>query len=201
MPEEPEDKITLEVLAITDVPQPDTYALILIEKGGEYRKLPILIGLPEAQSVAVRLQGLRSPRPLTHDIFMTLALSFQIEMVEAIVYKCVDGIYYSQIVCKRNDKVIYIDSRTSDAVALAIRFNAPIYTYNSVFTATWEKLNDTAQSTKPLPVENGVNLSLTDVDSLKKMNDDVLNELMQNAISQENYEIASIIRDIIKSRK
>lgn len=201
---EPESKIQLQVLGITNASHPDMYTLLLGETSGEGRKIPIIIGLPEAQSIAVRLQGLRSPRPLTHDIFMTMALSFQIEMIEAIIYKCANGVFFSQVVCKREEKIIYIDSRTSDAVALAIRFNAPIYTYNSVFEEALEKLQEltsTMVNNRSEEKEEAQDIDLTDRDSLSSLDDKTLQELMQKAISEEDYEQASIIRDVLNSRK
>ncbi|MDO4461335.1 MAG: bifunctional nuclease family protein [Bacteroidia bacterium] len=188
MQDNPEEKIPIQVLGVTDSPRPEMYILLIEEKGGMGRRLPILIGIPEAQAIAVRLHGLRSPRPLSHDLFMTLALSYQIEMIEAIIYKVVNGVFFSQVVCKRDSKVVYIDSRTSDAIALAIRFNAPIYTYDSVF----QEASTTSIMAK---VVNKLDVTLQDMDS------DSLQQLMDKAIEEEDYERAGAIRDILNKRK
>jgi len=109
--------------------QTGAYALILSEEFGG-RKLPIIIAKAEAQSIAIALEvNIKPPRPLTHDLFKSFADSFSIIIKEVIIHKLVDGVFYSSLVCVRDNKEVLIDSRTSDAVALAIRFNAPIYTY------------------------------------------------------------------------
>lgn len=202
MQEDPEDKIPLRVLGISNASRPDMYALLLAERGGNGRRLPIIIGLPEAQSIAVRLHGLRSPRPLSHDIFMTLALSFQIEMVEAIIYRLVDGVFFSQVVCRQDSKVIYIDSRTSDAVALAIRFNAPIYTYESVLQASTSMAQHSIASlSSQHEAKEEDSPSQRDNIDLQNLDNESLQNLMNKAIEEENYEQASIIRDILNNRK
>ncbi|MCQ2202143.1 MAG: bifunctional nuclease family protein [Bacteroidales bacterium] len=214
MNENTEKKIRLEVLGLTNASRPEFYALILAENGGMDRRIPIIIGLPEAQSIAVRIQGLHSPRPLSHDIFMTMALSFKIEMVEALIYKLQNGIFYSQIVCRQDDKIAYIDSRTSDAVALALRFNAPIYTYNSVLDEALIRIQnlqvafdgvDMSQYSQESPINErqGANTDqLIDMDrtDLEQLPSDKLHQLMERAIVLEKYEEAGLIRDILKQR-
>lgn len=201
-----EKKIPVEVIGITNASRPEFYALILAERGGDERRIPIIIGLPEAQAIAVRIQGLHSPRPLSHDIFMTMAISFQIEMVEAIIYKLHNGVFYSQVVCKQGDKIAYIDSRTSDAVALAIRFNAPIYTYDNVLDEALKQIQsiqstfEGAQMTPPQQEQDDSELTNASREVLETLSAERLNKVMQEAIQEENYEQASIIRDILNQR-
>lgn len=205
-----EKKIRLEVMGLTNSSRPEFYALILAESNGGNRRIPIIIGLPEAQAIAVRIQGLHSPRPLSHDIFMTMALSFKIEMVEAIIYKLQNGIFYSQIVCRQDDKIAYIDSRTSDAVALALRFNAPIYTYDSVLECALTQIQNLQVAFDGIDVtpEGGEQPSENDCDKLinlaraelEQMSTEKLHLVMERAITTERYEEAGIIRDILKQR-
>jgi hypothetical protein len=173
------------------------YALILEEVDGK-RRLPVIIGTSEAQSIAIQMEGLKPFRPLTHDLFTSLALSFKIEILEVNIVKLEEGIFYSEIVCKRELAKIKIDSRTSDAVALALRFNAPIYIDESillkagiVFDETGEKADSDQQEEEPAK-------SQTDFSdySLKE-----LNTMLNEAIENEEYEKASMIRDELKKRK
>lgn len=205
-----EKKIRVEVLGITNASRPEFYALILAERGGKERRIPIIIGLPEAQSIAVRIQGLHSPRPLSHDIFMTMALSFRIEMIEAIIYKLHNGVFYSQIVCRQDDKIAYIDSRTSDAVALAIRFNAPIYTYDNVLDEALNQIQSiqttfegaSMASSHEMTEERDADAELINAprEELEKIDSTRLQHIMSLAIKDEKYEQAGIIRDILNQR-
>lgn len=173
------------------------YALILEEVDGK-RRLPVIIGTSEAQSIAIQMEGLKPFRPLTHDLFTSLALSFKIEILEVNIVKLEEGIFYSEIVCKRELAKIKIDSRTSDAVALALRFNAPIFIDESillkagiVFDETGEKADSDQQEEEPAK-------SQTDFSdySLKE-----LKTMLNEAIENEEYEKASMIRDELKKRK
>jgi len=173
------------------------YALILEEFDGK-RRLPVIIGTSEAQSIAIQMEGLKPFRPLTHDLFTSLALSFKIEILEVNIVKLEEGIFYSEIVCKRELAKIKIDSRTSDAVALALRFNAPIFIDESillkagiVFDETGEKADSDQQEEKPEKAQT----NFSDY-SLKE-----LKTLLNEAIENEEYEKASMIRDELKKRK
>ena len=181
------NKIQLEVLGLSNHNRQDAFALILSEVGGN-RRLPIVIGLPEAQSIAVRLENIRPARPLTHDLLYNMATTFGIDILEIVVHDLRDGIFYSKLVCRRDGELVEIDSRTSDAVAIALRFGCPIYTYDDVMrraSIICGSNNDSHQQ---------------DAQRLVNMDDRQLKSLMNEAIVNEDYERASKIRDILNSR-
>src|SRR6056297_869370 len=127
-------KIKLSVLGISySQTQSGAYALVLNEEKGE-RRIPIIIGGFEAQSIAIQLEGLKPPRPLTHDLFKSFADIFGIELKEINIYKLEEGVFYSNLICNKNGKEIQVDARTSDAIALALRFNCPIYTTEEILS-------------------------------------------------------------------
>jgi len=172
------------------------YALILEEEDGN-RRLPVIIGTAEAQSIAIQLENLKPYRPLTHDLFVSMANSFHIEVVEVNIIKLEEGIFYSEIVCKRDNAVIKIDSRTSDAVAIALRFRVPIYVTAEIMNKAAMVFDDeTANS------ENEKNTEYEPKETkLQNFNKEELNKKMQEAIKNEDYELASLIRDEINRRK
>ncbi|MDX9924963.1 MAG: bifunctional nuclease family protein [Ignavibacteriaceae bacterium] len=173
------------------------YALILEEANGK-RRLPVIIGTSEAQSIAIQLEGLKPYRPLTHDLFTSLAFSFKIEILEVNIVKLEEGIFYSEIICKRELVKIHIDSRTSDAVALALRFNAPIYIDESILQKAGIVFEDSEDKINP---ENPDDKSEKIEDKLTEFSDKELKLLLDEAIENEEYEKASQIRDEIKKRK
>lgn len=180
-------KIQLEVLGLSSHNRSDAFALVLSEVNGN-RRLPIVIGLPEAQSIAMRLEHVQSPRPLTHDLFFSFAMSFGVTVDEVLLYDLRDGIFYSKIICRQGVSITEVDARTSDAVAIALRFDAPIFTYEHVLRRAGIVLSEsTGQYARP-------------VDEFEEMSDDNLTELMKAAIAAEDYERASKIRDILQKR-
>src|SRR5665647_2165553 len=125
-------KVKLNILGLSvSQSQSGAYALVLAEENGD-RRIPIIIGPIEAQSIAIQLEGLKPPRPLTHDLFKQMATAFDIVISEVIIYKLEEGIFYSELICVKNGKQVIIDSRTSDAVALSLRFGCPIYTTEEI---------------------------------------------------------------------
>src|ERR1035437_5302838 len=125
-------KVKLNILGLSySQTQTGTYALVLSEAEGT-RRIPIIIGAVEAQAIAIQLEGLKPPRPLTHDLFLNVALAFNIEIKEVLIHKLEEGIFYAEIVCEQNKNRIRVDSRTSDAIALALRFECPIYTTEDI---------------------------------------------------------------------
>lgn len=173
------------------------YALILEEEDGK-RRLPVIIGTSEAQSIAIQLEGLKPYRPLTHDLFVSMASSFHVEVLEVNIIRLEEGIFYSEIICKRENAKIKIDSRTSDAVAIALRFKAPIFVKESIMT----KAGMLFDEDKGKFVENSEDSKSKDTE--KKyidMTDDELNKLMEESVKNEDYETASLIRDEFKKRK
>ena len=172
--------------------------MVLAEEDGD-RRIPIIIGPVEAQSIAIQLEGLHPPRPLTHDLFKNMAQAFQIELIEVIIYKLEEGIFFSELICEQNGTHIAIDSRTSDAVALALRFKCHIYTSEEILSKAGivieitENFEDaTSEDTEP----EGDPKNKYELFSLKE-----LEKLLQEAIHDEKYEVASEIRDEISRRK
>jgi uncharacterized protein len=193
-------KIKLNVLGLSvSQTQTGAYALVLAEEDGD-RRIPIIIGPVEAQSIAIQLEGLHPPRPLTHDLFKNMAQAFQIELIEVIIYKLEEGIFFSELICEQNGTHIAIDSRTSDAVALALRFKCPIFTTEDILSKAGivievsDNFEEDAISDAFEPEEGSKNKY--ELFPLKE-----LERLLQEAIHDEKYEVASEIRDEISRRK
>tara|TARA_S200000501_G_scaffold346129_1_gene359302 strand:+ start:868 stop:1464 length:597 start_codon:yes stop_codon:yes gene_type:complete len=182
--------------------QNGAYALILSELEGE-RKLPIVIGTNEAQSIAIAIEKeIKPPRPLTHDLFKNFCVRFDIKIKQVIIHKLVDGVFYSSVICERDGIEEVIDSRSSDAIALAIRFEAPIYTYENILEKAGvviklEKEIDEKSLLKELFSEEN---SEVENSELKVKTTKELEELLKIAVQNENYESAAKIRDEISNR-
>ena len=201
--------ISLKVKGISySETQSGAYALILSEKDGN-RKLPIIIGGFEAQSIAIAIEDeIKPSRPLTHDLFKNFANKFNINIKKIIIHKLLDGVFYSSIICERNKIEEVIDSRTSDAIALALRFKAPILTYNSIlekagFTASIKsnknlKTTDENWNQEFFSQNIEKNLIPKDFDKIKTSE---LKSFLNKMVSKENYEQAAKLRDEILKRK
>jgi bifunctional DNase/RNase len=189
------EKVKVEIIGLSySQSQTGAYALIL-GVVGENKRLPIIIGGFEAQAIAIELEKMKPARPLTHDLFKNFAEKLGVVIKEVIINKFQEGIFYSLLVCEKEDEVFYLDSRTSDAVALALRFHCPIYCDKSIID------------------EAGIDISQNEMEELgsEPIEDasapfsshtlDELEELLQKAVEEENYEEASKIRDEIKRRK
>lgn len=193
-------KIALDIVALShSVSQSHNYAVVLAEREG-HRRLPIVIGSFEAQAIAVAMERMTTNRPLTHDLFKNTLDTFQIDLQEIIINNLVEGVFYASLVCLRAGEVVEIDSRTSDALALAVRFNCPIYTYDFVMDEAGVVLEEEGPgaagetgSTRKSRGKRQKGLSSYSVEALSKMLDEVLGE--------ENYEKAAEIRDEIKRRE
>lgn len=189
-------KIKLEIIGMSySQSQSGAYALILGEVGGE-RRLPIIIGGFEAQAIAIELEKMQPTRPLTHDLFKRFANSYNIVLKEVIINKFSEGVFYSELVCDDGTGEKIIDSRTSDAVALALRFGCPIYTYEPILAVAGvvmeeEQVNKDIEDEIDEQGEHQYNQYT--VKELKK--------LLQQAVEKEEYEKASLIRDEIKRRE
>ncbi len=183
--------------------QNGAYALILSEIEGE-RKLPIVIGTNEAQSIAIAIEKeIKPPRPLTHDLFKNFCVRFDIKIKQVIIHKLVDGVFYSSVISERDGIEEIIDSRSSDAIALAIRFEAPIYTYENILEKAGvvlkiEKEIDEKSLLKELFSDEKA--ETTTIDDLKEKSKKELEELLKIAVQNENYESAAKIRDEISNR-
>jgi bifunctional DNase/RNase len=189
-------KVKLRLLGITfSQVQAGAYALILAENEGA-RRVPIMIGTPEAQSIAIFLERLRPPRPITHDLFISLTKTLNIRIKEVFIYKYEDGVFASELIFDDGTKEIHLDSRTSDAIAIAIRANADIYITEKIMSEVSIELEDEEEFTE----EMEDNLKKTDL-TLDKMNFDELKKALEEAVTMENYEKASYIRDLINKLK
>jgi uncharacterized protein len=189
-------KLSIESLVYSQT-QSGAYVLVLIEDPGT-RKLPIVIGTAEAQAIAIALEGMYPPRPLTHDLFVNFASAYNINIIEVMITKLEEGIFYSELICESFANRIKIDSRTSDAVALAIRFKCPIYANESVLSMAGISSNDFGKTPNDLAENESDSV---DQKSFEEMELPELEHLLNNAISSENYELASQIRDEINKRK
>ncbi|EDM43561.1 hypothetical protein SCB49_08223 [unidentified eubacterium SCB49] len=192
--------------------QNGAYALILNEVDGE-RKLPIIIGAFEAQSIAIALEKeIQPPRPLTHDLFKNFADRFDIIIKQVIIHKLVDGVFYSSIICEREGIEEIIDARTSDAIALALRFDAPIFTYKDILDNAGVYLKAGSSEEKPSEVEKEDALiedliigeetetEKTATDKFAKFSKKELNTMLEKAVSDEDYEKAARLRDELSKR-
>ena len=190
-------KVELQVINITNSQaQVGAFAMLLGEVDGE-RQLPIIIGPAEAQATALYLKGVKTPRPLTHDLFITSLTIQGASLIRVLIYKAKDGIFYSYIYLKKDEEIIRIDARTSDAVALAVRADCPILIYESILE----------QECLHMSSEERTRSEETDNDEVAEEEHDLpgatsrtLEEALEQAIKDENYELAAQIRDQINSR-
>ncbi len=185
--------------------QNGAYALILSEVEGE-RKLPIVIGAFEAQSIAIALEKeIKPPRPLTHDLFKNFADRFEILVKQVIIHKLVDGVFYSSIICERDGIEEIIDARTSDAIALALRFHAPIFTYKNILdqAGIYLKVNPREEQEEDFSVEDLIadEIEQSEETSFKELSLTELQRMLGQAVQDEDYELAAKIRDEISKRQ
>jgi bifunctional DNase/RNase len=193
------DKTKLKILGITfNQVQAGAYALILAEEKGN-RRVPIIIGTPEAQSIALFLEHLTPPRPLTHDLFSAFIQLMSITLKEVNIHKYEDGVFFSEMIFNDGKKDIFLDARTSDGIALALRLSAPIYMANDIMkdvSIEWEldfeedEANDTTEQS-----------AQKQIISLDKLSPEKLQKILNEAVVNENYEKASYIRDLINEKK
>jgi len=190
------------------------FALVLNESKGQ-RKLPVVIGGFEAQAIALALQkNIKTSRPLTHELFKGFADKFEIKLKQVIIHKLVDGVFFSNMVCEKDGNTVTIDSRTSDAIAMALRFNAPIFTYESILNEVgfesdfkYDKKIDITEADPFLNLEKNDDESLKEIyfnpDDVKLENISLikLKEMLDKSLAKEDYEFSAKIRDEIKSRK
>jgi bifunctional DNase/RNase len=190
-------KIALEIADIKPSGSAQgAYALVLNELDGS-RKLPIVIGGSEAQAIAIELENMTPSRPLTHDLFKSFAHAFGIQVEEVIIYNLIEGIFFAKVITVQDGKRAEIDSRTSDAVALAVRFKCPIYCYDFILDTAG--VNE--QEIREEYIENDDLLEEEDEPSRSTMSVDELEQELERAIEKEDYERASELRDEIDRRK
>jgi bifunctional DNase/RNase len=196
-------KIKLDIVGLSySQTQSGAYALVLGEVSGR-RRLPIIIGSFEAQAIAIEIEKMTPSRPLTHDLFKSFAQAYQIEVQEIIIYNLVDGIFYSKLICNDGKRSVEIDARTSDAIAVAVRFDCPIFTYEFILSTAGiviegndfvylENINET-QEEKSVGTAVGSGFASLSIDELKTK--------LQEALAEESYEKAAKIRDELNKRK
>ncbi len=195
-------KIKLDIVGLSySQTQSGAYALVLGEVNGR-RRLPIIIGSFEAQAIAIEIEKMTPSRPLTHDLFKNFAQAYNITIQEIIIYNLVDGIFYAKLVCSDGKKTIEIDARTSDAIAMAVRFDCSIYTYEFILSTAGiviegndfvylENMSDTTEEKAVTPTTSGY----------ASLSTDELKSKLQEALSEEAYEKAAKIRDELNRRK
>lgn len=189
------DKIRLKIIGMSySQSQTGAYVLILVEANGK-RRLPIIIGGFEAQAIAMELEKMKPTRPLTHDLFKSFADQFKIKLKEVIINKFHEGVFYALLICEHEGEKMEIDSRTSDAVALSLRFHCPIYTYENILQAAGMTMDGDKTKEKQ---EFSDDISFTEY---KELTVNELTELLNKAVENEEYEKASQIRDEINRRK
>ncbi|WP_090469181.1 bifunctional nuclease family protein [Mucilaginibacter sp. OK268] len=196
-------KIKLDIVGLSySQTQSGAYALVLGEVSGR-RRLPIIIGSFEAQAIAIEIEKMTPSRPLTHDLFKSFAQAYQIEVQEIIIYNLVDGIFYSKLICNDGKRTVEIDARTSDAIAVAVRFDCPIFTFEFILSTAGiviegndfvylENINET-QEEKSVGTAVGSGFASLSIDELKTK--------LQEALAEESYEKAAKIRDELNKRK
>ncbi len=190
-------KIKLEIAGLSySKTQSGAYALVLAESNGS-RKLPIIIGGPEAQSIAIELEQMTPNRPLTHDLFKSFVQLFDISIKEIIIYNLQEGIFYSKLVCEKDGKELEIDARTSDAIAIGLRCNSTIYIYESILKNAGVSTDedDALQMDEIQDVQSYTN------NPLQSLSEEELEQQLKDALMQEEYELASQIRDEINRRQ
>ncbi|GHU71703.1 hypothetical protein FACS189413_13770 [Bacteroidia bacterium] len=186
-------KVSLRILGITfSQVQAGAYALILSEQMGK-RRIPIIIGTPEAQSIAIFLENLKPPRPLTHDLFRMLTDALQVQLLEMNIYQYRDGVFYSELIYRSGEKTIRLDTRTSDAIAIAIRAKAPIYIDKEIMDEAAVVMDDDDLWDEASPVD-----ALAVKPAYENMNLEELQVHLNGAISGENYEQASYLHELME---
>lgn len=197
-------KLTIKGISYSQT-QSGTYALVLSEMEGT-RTLPIIIGAFEAQSIAIALEKeIRPPRPLTHDLFKTFSDKFSIKVSQVIIHKLVDGVFFSSLICEREGIEEVIDTRTSDAIALAVRFQAPIYTYENILdkAGIYLKMDEELIIEEDLEsddIEFSLEDELDQTQGYSHLQLEELHEKLNEAVANEDYELAAEIRDEISKR-
>jgi len=202
-------KIELDIVALShSVTQSHNYAVVLGEQDGS-RRLPIVIGGFEAQAIAVAMERMTPNRPLTHDLFKNALETFKVELKEIVINNLLDGIFYARLICTVNGETVEIDSRTSDALAMAVRFECPIYTYEFILDAAGVILeeNEENKNTEALaastPSQRKPRKKKKDkkTGTLAQYSDADLNQMLDEVLADEDYERAAEIRDELKRRE
>lgn len=194
-------KIELEIVALShSITQTHSYAVVLGEVNG-LRRLPIVIGGFEAQAIAVALEKMHPSRPLTHDLMKNFMSAFNVDLTEIVISDLQEGIFYSKLLCVSEHDTVEIDSRTSDALALAVRFGCPIYTYEHILESAGILMEDTGKKKKSSTATVSQKEEMSHNEDLKALSLEELNSLLNEVLEQEDYIRAIAIRDEINNRK
>ena len=194
------EKVKLEIIGLSySQTQSGAYALVLAEAGGK-RRLPIIIGGFEAQAIAIELEKMTPTRPLTHDLFKSFAQSFDIEVKEVVIYNLVEGIFYSKLICEKDGQVTEIDARTSDAIAIGVRFNCPVYTFESILTTAGIILEDGEKEDSMSLLDEDTSEEEEVAETPENLSIQELENQLNEAIENEDYELASKLRDLINKK-
>ncbi|HVM88523.1 MAG TPA: bifunctional nuclease domain-containing protein [Puia sp.] len=194
-------KIELEIVALShSITQTHSYAVVMGEVNG-LRRLPIVIGGFEAQAIAVALEKMHPSRPLTHDLMKNFMNAFNIDLQEIIICDLQEGIFYSKLVCFSEHDTVEIDSRTSDALALAVRFGCPIYTYEHILESAGILMEDSSSKKKKISTSAPAPETSSPREDLRGLTIEELNSLLNEVLEQEDYIRAIAIRDEINKRK
>lgn len=195
------EKIKLEIVALShSITQNHSYAIVLGETKGN-KRLPVVIGGAEAQAIAIAMEKMKPTRPLTHDLMKSVFDEFEIILREVVISNILEGVFYSQLICIKDGKETIIDSRTSDAIALAIRFDCPIYTYKFILDTAGIVLDESGQELVDEPERKSSSTASSEKEDLKIYTISELDTMMVKALEEEDYERAAYIRDEIQSRK
>ena len=195
-------KLKLDIVGLSySQTQTGAYALVLGEAKGK-RRLPIIIGGFEAQAIAIELEKMTPSRPLTHDLFKSFSDTFNIKVSEVIIYNLVEGIFFAKLICNDGEKEVEVDARTSDAIAIAVRFQCPIYTYEFILSSAGIILDEEASASIAEGVEEKKEkVTVENENDFQQKSVQELKEMLDAAITQEQYEKASKIRDELNKRK
>ena len=194
------NKVNLEILGLTySESSTGAYVLIMGDKNSQ-RRLPIVIGSAEAESIAVGIEKHKNGRPHTHDLFIRFAREFGIEIMEVVINRFRDGVYYAMLVCKQGDDLTMVDARPSDAIAIAVRVGCEIYAYESVMEEACILMDDMDEPKENESENASINKGVTST-SMELLNIEALEDLLQEAIDNEDYQKAAQIRDEINRRK
>ena len=193
-------KIELEIVALShSITQTQSYAVVLGEVNG-LRRLPIVIGGFEAQAIAVALERMNPSRPLTHDLMKNFMMAFNVDLHEIVINNLQEGIFYSKLICSSENDTVEIDSRTSDALALAVRFGCPIYTFDNILDQAGVLMDEELKPASDSPAQESVSTVSGSSENLRSMSLEELNALLAEVLENEDYIRAIAIRDEIKSR-
>ena len=196
-------KIQLEILGLSSSQsQTGSFALVLGERDGN-RRLPIIIGMFEAQSIAIQIEKINPNRPLTHDLFKTFAEQMSVNITEILISDLKEGVFYSKIMCTDGEKEFELDARPSDAIAIGLRFGVPIYTVESVLSEAGIILSDLEEEedeSEEMAVKSTSSASSSAKEPLNQTSVDDLNKMLNEALEKEDYERAAKIRDELNKR-